>query len=253
MEYQAPNHLLENKVILVSGAGDGIGKEAALSYARHGATVILLGKTVPKLEATYDQIVAEGGAEPAIMPLDLMGATRQHYQDMADVIRTQFGRIDGALLNAGILGVLSPMAQYEEKIWREVMQVNVNAQFLLSQALLPLLQLAPSASLIFTSSSVGKKGRAFWGAYAVSKFATEGMMQVLADELENSAVRVNCINPGGTRTKMRASAFPAENAELLKTPADIMPLYLYLMGDDSQHESGKSFDAQPNRLPGAAR
>ncbi|MGL4907384.1 MAG: SDR family NAD(P)-dependent oxidoreductase, partial [Plesiomonas sp.] len=91
MEYQAPNHLLENKVILVSGAGDGIGKEAALSYARHGATVILLGKTVPKLEATYDQIVAEGGAEPAIMPLDLMGATRQHYQDMADVIRTQFG------------------------------------------------------------------------------------------------------------------------------------------------------------------
>ncbi|PVU66298.1 YciK family oxidoreductase [Plesiomonas shigelloides] len=253
VDYQAPENLLTDRIILVSGAGDGIGKEAALTYARHGATVILLGKTVRKLESTYDAIVAQGGQEPAIIALDMMGATGQHYQQIAESIREQFGRLDGALLNAGILGVLSPLAQYDEKTWREVMQVNVTAQFLLAQALLPLLHAAPSASLVFTSSSVGKKGRAFWGAYAVSKFATEGMMQVLADELENTQVRVNCINPGGTRTGMRAKAFPAENPELLKTAAEIMPVYLYLMGDDSKQENGQSFDAQPNRLPGIAR
>ena len=132
------------------------------------------------------------------------------------------------------------------------MQVNVNASLLLTQAVLPLLLKSPSASLIFTSSSVGRTGRAGWGAYAISKFATEGMMQVLADEYKNTHLRVNCINPGGTRTSMRASAFPDEDPQKLKTPADIMPLYLYLMGDDSRRKTGMSFDAQPGRKPGPA-
>ena len=150
----------------------------------------------------------------------------------------------GILFNAGILGVLAPFEQIEEKVWDEVMQVNLKSQFLMTQALMPVLMLTNKSSVIFTSSGVGKKGRAYWGSYAISKFATEGMMQVLADECENSPVRVNCINPGATRTSMRAKAFPAEDPSLLKTPEEIMHLYLYLMGDDSHPVTGKSFDAQ---------
>ncbi len=156
------------------------------------------------------------------------------------------------LHNASILGEIVPLADLDPQIWQQVMKINVDATFYLTQALLPLLLKSESGSLVFTTSSVGRTGRAGWGAYAVSKFATEGMMQVLADEYKNQALRVNCINPGGTRTKMRASAFPQEDAGKLKTPADIMPLYLYLMGDDSRRKTGMSFDAQPGRKPGAA-
>ena len=137
------------------------------------------------------------------------------------------------------------VANYKPHLWQEVMQVNVNAELMLTQALLPLLEAAPSASIVFTSSGVGRKGRAHWGAYAVSKFATEGMMQVLADELENiSAVRVNSLNPGATRTKMRAAAYPGEDPDTLKTPEDLMPIYLFLMGEDSTGVTGEAFDAQ---------
>lgn len=245
--YHANDSLLDGKVIMVTGAGDGIGKTAAITYARHGATVILLGKTAEKLSATYDEIEAIGGPQPAIIPLDLKGANLQNYQDMAQSIEAEFGKLDGVLFSAGILGVLSPFEQIEEKVWDEVMQVNLKSQFLMTQALMPVLMQADRASIIFTSSGVGKKGRAFWGSYAISKFATEGMMQVLADECENTPVRVNCINPGATRTSMRAQAYPAEDPSELKTPEDIMDYYLYLMGDDSLEHSGKSFDAQKPR------
>lgn len=239
-----PNSLV-NKIILITGAGDGIGRTAALTFARLGATVILLGRTVKKLEKVYDEIVAQGFPEPAIVPLDLKGATQKHYQDMALTIQSQFGKLDGVLHNASILGHLEPFKQISEDIFLEVMQVNVTSQFLLTQALLGTLQAAPKASVIFTSSTVGSKGRAFWGSYSISKFATEGMMQVLADEYTNSSLRFNCINPGGTRTTMRAKAFPGEDPKTLKTPEDIMPLYIYLMSDESSHEKGKTFVAQP--------
>lgn len=245
MDFQASTDLLKNKTILVTGAGDGIGRQAALTYAKHGATVILLGKTVAKLEAVYDEIEAMGAPKPAIIPLDMKGATVENYKDMADTIEAQFGQLDGLLQNAGQLGALSPFQQIDEKSYDEVMQVNVKAQLFMTTALLPVLKKSPGASVIFTSSSVGRKGRAYWGVYAISKFATEGMMQTLADELENTQVRVNCINPGATKTAMRARAYPAENADKLATPADIMPLYLYLMADDSREENGKTFDAQP--------
>lgn len=243
--YQASPDFLADKTILVTGAGDGIGKEAALQYAKYGATVILLGKTVPKLEAVYDQIIAAGGNEPAIIPLDLAGATVKHYQDMAATIDNQFATLDGVLHNASMLGHLEPFGQISESDWQQVMQVNLNSQFFMTQALLPVLKKAPNPSMIFTTSSVGLKGRAYWGSYAISKFATQGMMEVLADEYENSNMRFNCINPGGTRTNMRAQAFPAEDASKLKTAADIMPLYLYLMSIDSVTETGKTFHAQP--------
>lgn len=244
-DYHAPKDLLNQKVILITGAGDGIGKQAALTYAAHGATCILLGKTISKLEAVYDEIVRNNGPEPAIVPLDLQGATPDHYAGMAGTIGDQFGRLDGALFNAGALGHLSRFADISPEEWQKVMQVNVNSSVYMLQALLPVLGKAEEASVIFTSSSVGRKGRAFWGTYSVSKFATEGMMEVLADEYKNSNIRFNCINPGATRTAMRASAFPAEQPETLKTPADIMPLYLYLMGNDSLEINGQSLDCQP--------
>lgn len=244
-DYQAPHHLLENKIILITGAGDGIGAQAAKTYAKHGATCILLGRTVAKLETVYDEIVNAGGAEPAIVPLDLKGATPSHYQQMAQTIIDQFGHLDGVLHNASVLGHLSAFKDIDAQEWQDVMQVNVNGMVYMTQALIPVLEKAENASVVFTTSSVGRHGRAFWGTYAVSKFATEGVMQTLADEYRNKSIRFNCINPGGTRTKMRSQAFPAENPETLKTPLDIMPLYLYLMGNDSLKVNGESLDCQP--------
>lgn len=231
LEYQAAKDLLKDKTILVTGAGDGIGRAAALAYAEHGATVILLGKTVKKLEAVYDEIEQAGYPTPAIVPLDLKGATEQNYQDMAETIEQQFGHLDGLLHNASLLGVLGPFEHISMDSVKEVLQVNLVAEIMMTKALLPVMKKAPAASILFTSSSVGRQGRAFWGEYAISKFATEGMMQSLAHEYEDSNLRVNSINPGATRTKMRANAYPAENPQDLKAPEEIMATYLYLMGE----------------------
>lgn len=252
MHYQPQPELLHNRIILVTGAGDGIGREAALTYARHGAQLILLGRTLSKLQAVKQEIHQLGLAPAATVEFDLLTAAPSDYQKLADELAAAYPHLDGVLNNAGLLGNINPLAEQDYQEFCDVMQVNVNASLLLTQAVLPLLLKSPSASLIFTSSSVGRTGRAGWGAYAISKFATEGMMQVLADEYKNTHLRVNCINPGGTRTSMRASAFPDEDPQKLKTPADIMPLYLYLMGDDSRRKTGMSFDAQPGRKPGPA-
>ena len=243
--YQAPSQLLEGRTLLVTGAGDGIGRIAAHSFAASGATVILLGRTVAKLERVYDEITQQGDTEPVIIPLCLEKASAEDYQTMADAIDEQFGKLDGLLHNAGLLGQRTTISNYQQSDWEQVMQVNVNAAFLLTKTVLPLLKVSPDASIIFTSSGVGRKGKAFWGAYSVSKFATEGMAQVLSHELEETTnIRVNCINPGATRTKMRAIAYPAEDPNGLKTPEQIMPVYLYLMGLDSIGVTGQSFDAQ---------
>ncbi|MCG7535869.1 YciK family oxidoreductase [Pseudoalteromonas sp. OOF1S-7] len=243
--YQAAENALKNKVILVTGAGDGIGRVAALTYARHGATVILLGKTTNKLECVYDEIVAAGYPQPAIVPLDLKGATKQHYRDLAATIEQQFGKLDGLLNNASILGALGPLEHFCVSTFENIMKVNVTAQAMLTKYLFPVMRKAPSASIIFTSSGVGRQGREFWGAYAISKFATEGMMQTWAAEVGKTNIRINCINPGATRTSMRASAYPGEDKDKLKTPEDLMPTYLYLMSDDSAEINGQSLDAQP--------
>lgn len=244
--YQPRSDLLAGRVILVTGAGDGIGRAAAIAYARHGATVILAGRTVAKLEAVYDHIMGEGGPQPAIIPVDLCGATLEDYQHIAERIGQQLGRLDGLLHNASLLGERKRIEDTTPARWDEVLQVNVTAAFLLTRALLPLLKAADDASLIFTSSSVGRRGRAWWGAYAVSKFATEGLMQVLADELgSTTSIRVNCINPGATNTAMRRSAYPAENPADNPVPEEIMATWLYLMGPDSRGVNGQSLDAQP--------
>ncbi len=243
-QYVAPPELLKGKTILVTGAGDGIGKAAALSFAKHGATVILLGRTTSKLEALYDEITGAGYPEPIIHPMDLQYASEEDYKVLGTSIVEQFDCLDGLLHNAAVLGPRAPIEFYPHEAWMKVMQINVNAAYALSRALLPALQAAPSASVVFTSSSVGRKGRAYWGAYSVSKFAVEGLMQVLADELrQTSKVRVNSIDPGATRTSMRKDAYPAENPESLPSPEDKLPLYLYLMGDDSAGITGEALKA----------
>ena len=244
-DYQAPEQCLKDRIIVVTGAGDGIGKAAAISYATHGATVVLMGRTQEKLEAVYDAIESLGGPQPAIVPINLETATEHDYIELTNIIDQEFGRVDGLLHNAGLLGLRTPIESYDPVTWEQVMKVNVHAPFLLTQNLMPLLQRSEDASVIFTSSGVGRTGCFYWGAYSVSKFATEGMMQVLADEVSSvSNIRVNCINPGATRTAMRAYAYPAEDPNTLPTPEEILPVYLYLMGSDSKGINGKSLDAQ---------
>ena len=243
--YSAPKDLLAGKIIGVTRASDGIGAVAAKTFASCGATVILMGRTVPKLEAIYDAIEAAGGPQPAIYPVCLEGASEKDYEDMHNHLEEAFGQLDGLLHNAGELGQRTPIANYKLSTWQKVMQVNVTAEFMMTKALLPLLEKSDNASLIFTTSSVGRAGKPYWGAYAISKFATEGMSQVLAHELEGvSNIRVNCINPGATRTRMRAAAYPAEDPSSVKTPEEIMPTYLYLMGKESRGITGQSLDAQ---------
>lgn len=237
---------LNNRVILVTGASYGIGAHAALAYARQGATVILLGRTQDMLEAVYDRIEEEGLPQAAIIPFDLGCNDEEKFIELADLIAKEFGRLDGALLNAGVLGQRAPMESYKWAAWKQVMDINVNGQFLLAKSIIPLLERSEkNASLVLTSSSVGKKGRAYWGAYSVSKFAIEGMMQIMAEELYDSRnIRVNCLNPGGTRTSMRAEAYPAENPESLTTPDQLMDVHVYLMTDDSKHINGQTLNAQ---------
>jgi NAD(P)-dependent dehydrogenase (short-subunit alcohol dehydrogenase family) len=243
--YEPAADLLRDRVILVTGAGAGIGRVAATAFARHGARLIALGRTSRKLETLHDEIVAGGGERPALAVIDLAKAQGPAYFDLAERIRTEYGRLDGLLHNAGILGELSPIEHHDIGLWQEVLHVNLTAPFVLTRTLMPLLRESQDASVIFTSSGVGRRGRAFWGAYAVSKFAIEGLAQVLADETRDTTrIRVNCINPGGTRTQMRRSAFPAEDAAALPAPETLMPTYLYLMGPDSAGITGQSLDCQ---------
>lgn len=252
MLYQPQDHLLEKRIILVTGASDGIGREAALTYARYGASVILVGRNADKLRAVVHEIAEQGSPRADYLLLDFASASAADCGQLASQLAEKVPCLDGVLHNAGILGDRASMVEQDPATWQAVMHVNVNVTFFLTQALLPLLLKASAPSLVFTSSSVGQQGRAGWGAYAASKFATEGMMQVLADEYRSHHLRVNCINPGATRTAMRAYAFPTEDASKLKTPADLMPLYLWLMADDSREQTGHSFNAQPQRKPGIA-
>lgn len=243
-QYQPPAQALRDRVILVTGAGDGIGRAVALSLAAHAATLVLSGRTVRKLEKTYDDIVAQGSPQPSIAPLDLEKALAGDYDGLADAIARNYGRLDGLLHNAGLLGHLSPIEHYDVPTWVRVMHVNVNAAFALTQVCVPLLKKSSDGSIVFTSSSVGRRGRALWGAYAVSKFAIEGLAQVLADELQPAGVRVNCINPGRARTNMRMQAYPAEDRSAIPEPSALVGPYIYLLGPASRGLTGQTVDCQ---------
>ena len=244
--YRPRRDLLGGRVVLVTGASGGIGRAVALALARHGATVALHGRTQRKLEAVYDEIVDAGGPRPALLPLDLEKALAQDYDALASALTAEFGRLDGLVHCAALLGERSPIAHFDVPTWCRVLHVNLTAAFALTQVCLPLLEKSADATVLFTSSGIGRQGRAYWGAYAVSKFGTEGLAQVLAAECDgNPRLRVNLVNPGPVRTSMRALAFPAEDTSRLIEPAAVTPTYLYLAGPDSAGVNGQRFDCQP--------
>lgn len=243
--YTYPDDLLAGRNILITGASDGIGRVLAVHAAAHGARVIIHGRNVAKLEKVYDEIESLPDApSPSIAVMDLAAADSGAYTSLADSLAEEFGRLDGLVNNAGILGERYSIEQYDAAMWQQVMHVNVTAAFAITQVCLPLLHRSEDASIIFTSSGVGRVGKPFWGAYAVSKFATEGLSQVLASEQEHGSIRVNCINPGAVRTDMRQAAYPAEDRDTLTTAEEIMPTYMYLLGPDSKGVNGQSLDAQ---------
>lgn len=241
-DYKPSAGMLENRVILITGAGDGLGRCMAKTFAEYGATIILLGHTTSKLETVYDEIEKAGHPQPAIYPMDLEGATTKDYEDLAATIKKEFGRLDGLIHNAAQAGAITPVQSYDAETWYKLMQVNLNAPFLLTQACLELLKASSDATVIFVGD---KKTRAYWGAYGVSKAALEGFMKILADELEeNTSVRVNCLDPGPLRTKLRANIYPGEKPEDIPTPETVMPGFLYLAGPDSKGITGKTFTVE---------
>jgi len=236
---------LKGRVIMVTGAGSGIGRAVALALAAAGAEVILLGRTVRKLEAVHAEIVKLGQAEASIVPLDLERALAADYEAVAAAVEKRYGRLDGLLHNAALLGTLTPIDQYDVPTFMRVMHVNLTAAFVLTQYLMPLMRKSKDAAVLFTSSGVGKRGRAYWGAYSISKFAVEGFSQVLADELEGTtAIRVNVIDPGKTRTSMRRQAYPSEAQESLPLAESLTSPYLALLGPASRGITGQRFSAQ---------
>jgi NAD(P)-dependent dehydrogenase (short-subunit alcohol dehydrogenase family) len=244
--HSARSDELAGRVLAITGASSGIGRAVALACARFGATVILIGRNARKLEAVHTEIETSGAPSPTIAVLDLEKALASDYDQIAAAVLERFGRLDGLLHNAGILGTMSPIEHHDVPTWCRVMHINVTAAFALTQVLLPALKRSQDASVLFTSSSVGRRGRAYWGAYAVSKFATEGFMQVLASELENiTSIRVNSLNPGRARTMMRRQAYPAEDLNTLPMPETLTGPYIALLGPASRGVTGRTFDAQP--------
>ena len=244
-DFEPDKDCLKDKTILITGTGSGIGKTAAKTLSQYGAQLILLSKDTGKLENLYEEIVHQGFKEPLIHSMNFESAQEEEYLEVKEAIQNKFDKLDGLINNAGVLGEKKPLSQYQYSIWKKVLNVNLDSAFLLTKTLLPLLNHSKLGSVVFTSSGVGKKGRAYWGAYAISKFATEGMMEVFADELENTTkIRVNCINPGAVRTKMREEAYPAEDPETKPLPEEIMNLYVYLMSDVSKEINGQSINAQ---------
>ena len=242
-DWQPRKDLLKGRIILVTGAGNGIGAAVAKSYAQYGATVILLDKVVRNLEQVYDTIESVSGVQPAIYPMNLEGASEKDYLDLAATIEKEFGRLDGLLHNAAMLGALIPIAHFESELWYKILQVNLNAPFLMTRSCLNLLQQSNDASVLFSSDGAGRQGKAYWGAYGISKAASENFMQVLADEMEaNTSIRVNSLDPGPVATAFRSLAYPGENPERITRPEDVVAPYLYLMGPDSKGVSGKQFE-----------
>jgi NAD(P)-dependent dehydrogenase (short-subunit alcohol dehydrogenase family) len=244
--YQPTPDELNGRVIAITGAGDGIGQAVALAAAAHGAEVILIGRTVKKLEAVHARIAALQRREASIAPLDLEKAIARDYDQLAEALLQRYQRLDGLVHIAGILGSLAPIEQYDVPTWCRVLHVNLTAAFALTQVLLPALRASRDASVIFTSSGLARAPRAYWGAYAVSKSAVQTLTRILADEVEHHGnVRANVVNPGPVRTRMRRQAFPGEDINTLKTPDQVVSPYLWLLGPKGRGTNGQTLDCQP--------
>lgn len=245
-DYSPKSDLLKDRVILITGAGDGIGRAVSKCYAAHGATIVLVGRTTHKLESVYDEIIAAGHTEPLIFSLKLDSATDEDYQGLAGGISQELGRLDGLLHNAAELGSLMPVDHYPTELWLRTLNVNLNAPFQLTRACLPLLRQSDDASILFTSTNPYEKSSAYWGAYGVSKQAIEAFMHILADELEtNTSIRVNAVDPGSVHSLLRSTAYPGEDPNDLPGPDTLTPGYLYLMGPDSHGIHGQLVSLQP--------
>ncbi len=243
-QYSAPKNLLENKTILVTGAGDGIGKVVATTAAKYGASVILLGKTVHKLKKVYDLINKEGSAKCFIYPLHLEGATPNDYQELGNVLESEFGKLDGLIHNAALLPYLSRIKDYEPDDWMRVMQVNLNGPMLLTQACYDLLLKSENSNVIFTADHQATAKRPFWGAYGVSKGAIENLAFILAKEVEGTNIKVNLVDPGPTLTTLRKNIFPGQNNQDLTKPEDLSSMYLWLLGGEGSLLNGEYISFQ---------
>ena len=243
--FTPPAGLLAGRVILVTGASSGLGRALAIECARAGATVILSGRNGAKLERAYDEIESLGAPQPAIAMLDLEKATAIDYDALADTIGAEFGKLDGLVHSAALLGDRTPLEQYDVPTWCKVLHVNLTAPFILTQVLLPHLRKSPDASIIFVSSAVVHDSRPFWGAYAVAKTGLESVRSMLSQELEvEPNIRVNSVNPGRMRTRMRAAAYPAEDPNTLPTPESVTGPFLDLLSAGGRGIDGKYLDAQ---------
>jgi NAD(P)-dependent dehydrogenase (short-subunit alcohol dehydrogenase family) len=237
--------LLAGRIILITGAGSGLGRALALESARAGASVILSGRNLGKLERVYDEIRTLDAPQPAIAALDLAAATAADYDQLAAIIGTEFGRLDGMVHAAALLGDRTPLEQYDVPTWCRVLHVNLTAPFILTQVLLPNLRKSADASVIFVSSGVVKNPRPFWGAYAVAKCGLESVRSMLSQELEGEAnIRVNSVNPGRMRTAMRAAAYPAEDPNTVPAPTAVTGSFLYLLSAQSRGIDGQYIEAQ---------
>jgi NAD(P)-dependent dehydrogenase (short-subunit alcohol dehydrogenase family) len=244
-QFTPDNDLLTGRVVLITGASSGLGAALAVECARAGASVILSGRNGSKLERVYDEIETMGAPQPAIAMLDLATATAVDYDSVARSIDSEFGKLDGVVHAAGLLGDRTPLEQYDVPTWCKVLHVNLTAPFILTQVLLPHLRKSADASVIFVSSGVVKNQRPFWGAYAVAKSGLESVRSMLSQELEGEPnIRVNSVNPGRMRTAMRAAAYPAEDPNTVPMPASLSGTFLYLLSARSRGIDGQYIEAQ---------
>lgn len=244
--YRPAPDLLRDRVILVTGAGQGIGRAAALAFAAHGATVILHGRRVPKLERVYDEIEAAGGPQPVIFPLDLEKAADKDFEDWAEGLRHQFGRLDGILHNAPFGFTPAPLTSQKLDQWVALLRVDLIAPFALTRACFPLLQAAPDASVIMTSETHGHRPAAYWGALAAGRAGVEALVKVQADEWEMyPQLRVNAVIPGPVLAPQRRRTHPGERGELLAPAESLTAWYLWLMGPDSRGTTGQVIECAP--------
>ncbi|MEG3592282.1 MAG: SDR family NAD(P)-dependent oxidoreductase [Pseudomonadota bacterium] len=240
--YKPVKHLLKDKIILVTGAGSGIGKSVSVAYAKHGATVILMSKTIKNLEIVYDEIMASGYTEPSIYPLNFKGATQEDFLKLHDSINKEYGRLDGLLNNAAQVGGLRPIKLLEPHDWESLTRINLHSPFLLTQNCIPLLEKSEDPSILF---SIDHKTKAYWGAYGISKYAQIGLIKILSEELSGEQyIRVNGIDPGAIRTNLRIHNYPGEDPNEMVSADSITSSYIYFMGKDSAEITGQNICLQ---------